>query len=275
MRQPFCGRIAALTAAPARKCKRTAFTLIELLVVVSIIALLVAMLVPALEDARKTARMAVCQTTLKSQGLALNLYAGDNNELFPYGRNLAGANPQGVPQATWNVYMLSRAGMPDAMDGRIGLAMLYPTYIGDAHLFYCPEISVQLYQSPSTTEPWSYNHSVYGWGTNWSPGNPSTDILAGYLYGACNRSLTYAAGGDVYRREVFYNRAIVTDVYTIGYNPSAHGLGYANYVNGLNVLKGDGSVFYYENQDLTDFYDISSGTWPEAFWWDEFTNSDS
>jgi hypothetical protein len=103
-------------------------------------------------------------------------------------------------------------------------------------------------------------------------------IIAGYLYGACNRSLTYAPGGDVYRREVFYNRAIVTDFYTIGYQPSPHGAGvylYADYVNGLNVLKGDGSVFYYENQDLTDFYSISSGTWPEAFWWDEFTNSDS
>ncbi len=234
------------------------FTLIELLVVVSIIALLVAMLVPALEGAKKQARLTVCQVNLHHMGLGLNLYAGDNNEYFPTGPN--GVYPPGYPAVAWNVYILSRAGFPDAMDGRIGIALLYPAYISDPHIFYCPEISVQRYDG--LYEPWSYNRPDNGWGSAWDPTGPSAEIVGGYLYGGCSPSLT----PDGYRREVFLNRAIVTDVYTIGWNPSAHGTSiympnsFAGLVDGLNVLKGDGSVFYYENQELTDFYDMSSGT---------------
>jgi len=255
--------------------KRKGFTLIELLVVVSIIALLVAMLVPALESARKQARLTICQVNLHHMGLALNLYAGDNNEYFPTGAN--GVYPPGYPAEAANVYVLSRAGMPTGMDGRIGIALLYPAYISDAHVFYCPSISMIPYYPPLYPEPWCYDNTLYGWGPYWDPTGPSAGIIAGYLYGACNPSLT----PDGYRREVFYNRAIVTDVYTIGYQPSAHGgLNFGpnasdGLVDGLNVLKGDGSVFLYESQELADFYDISSGTWPQFYWWDEFTNSDS
>ena len=254
--------------------KRKGFTLIELLVVVSIIALLVAMLVPALESARKQARLTVCQVNLHHMGLALNLYAGDNNEYFPNGCN--GVYPPGYPAEAANVYVLSREGMPDAMDGLIGIGLLYPAYISDAHVFYCPEISLQRYDG--LYDPWSYDRPVNGWGSAWSPGDPpSTLILAGYLYGGCNPSLT----PDGYRREVFVNRAIVTDVYTIGWNPSAHGTSvympnsFAGLVDGVDVLKGDGSVFLYEDPDLVDQWPISSGTWPQVYWWDKFTNSDS
>ena len=60
-----------------------AFTLIELLVVVSIIALLVSILLPALGKARESARRMICQSTLKQLGLGIELYAADNNGLYP------------------------------------------------------------------------------------------------------------------------------------------------------------------------------------------------
>ena len=54
------------------------FTLIELLVVVAIIALLVAILLPVLEEARELAKSTVCLTRLKFAGLAIAMYANDN-----------------------------------------------------------------------------------------------------------------------------------------------------------------------------------------------------
>jgi prepilin-type N-terminal cleavage/methylation domain-containing protein len=59
------------------------FTLIELLVVIGVIAVLMAVLLPALGRARKQARAVACQGNLRQWGVALNLYAQDNEGRLP------------------------------------------------------------------------------------------------------------------------------------------------------------------------------------------------
>lgn len=63
--------------------RQTAFTLIELLVVIAIIAILASLLLPALSVSKERAKRTACLNNERQFLLALNLYAGDNDEKLP------------------------------------------------------------------------------------------------------------------------------------------------------------------------------------------------
>ena len=89
--------------------RSTAFTLIELLVVIAIIAILAAMLLPALAKAKERAKAIQCVNNAKQMGLATMLYAGDNNECYPYGINSKNDANWADPSA-WYIQLLPYLG---------------------------------------------------------------------------------------------------------------------------------------------------------------------
>lgn len=119
------------------------FTLIELLVVIAIIAILAALLLPTLGRAKEKARRTTCLNQQKQIALGLQMYADENDDLFPV------QTSPGV-----NYFAKSNSG-PNFLRAVIP----YTGNPGDGKIFGCPT-AVRRFVTPGEG-PDAFNDSNY------------------------------------------------------------------------------------------------------------------
>ena len=136
------------------RSRRAAFTLIELLVVVAIIAILAAMLLPTLGASKGKALQALCASNCRQWGIAVQMYAGDNENRFPdnsdgYHLSWMGSTMQGF----WENYLMRSQKTTKEKD--------------QSHVLFCP------------TDRW---HRLYDLERNNDSSSDPRPILTGYVY---------------------------------------------------------------------------------------------
>jgi len=179
------------------------FTLVELLVVMAIIAFLAAILLPALSSARERAARTTCMNNLKQFSIAYHMYAEDYYEQFP-------GNEQGLYDADDNPKTPS----------------VYPNYIKDEKIFWCPSNSHSL--PPTTID-----------GNTWN--NSYAFVFGLTVANDCSKPVPVISDKGVYEKSKDYG----------------------NHKGGMNTLYLEGNVIWVNEEDII-YYNDSHHSYPKV-----------
>ncbi len=149
------------------------FTLVELLVVIGIIAIMISILLPSLRKAREAALRVSCASNLRQLVVALHIYGNDNHGQLPNGSNY-----NGWALFWWTLNPDPKVGDEDTV-GR-GFIAIYPKYIRNPAVFYCPSSELQWnYYVVQDVLGLPYDPTDTPW---WEVGHGGREREIGYFY---------------------------------------------------------------------------------------------
>lgn len=103
-----------------------AFTLTEILVLLAIIAVVATLILSGVAKIRDRAASAQCISNLRQVGTALNLYAAENNGIYPPTSADGQNSPKGWIQSNWAVLLMNKG------------------YASSGRIFLCPSIAPKI-----------------------------------------------------------------------------------------------------------------------------------
>jgi prepilin-type N-terminal cleavage/methylation domain-containing protein/prepilin-type processing-associated H-X9-DG protein len=221
-----------------------AFTLIEVLIVIGIIGLLMAILLPAAEHVRHEAYIAKCASNLRQIGVAISMYANDNQGNYPRTTYVPGAPlVKGTGASAADPF---KPGGPAANDVTASIYLLRRTQRLPGEILICPYDDEMSYV-PDKSDP-ATQSNFPDWNVNlgYSFANPYPDgaaVAAGY------RLTNHLAGNFPIAAD--RNPGVHpprSDVTAAGPNVKAEAIVDANSINheqdGQNILYADGHVSF-------------------------------
>jgi prepilin-type N-terminal cleavage/methylation domain-containing protein/prepilin-type processing-associated H-X9-DG protein len=241
--------------------RSAAFTLVELLVVIGIIALLISILLPSLQKARDASQRVNCLSQMRNLFNGIQMHIQDQ-KVMPLGGPKGGLGEMFRYAQPYDRFVVKGPrdyyyGSPTTIySGKVGLGLLYPKYVNDPRIFWCPAPGDE-YERASVSARWiPHLRSME------DPTPPSPfDVPSSYFYRIKDDVFASPIGNPNYSAKLLDRVKGAAKLFVISdacYSDASP----PNHRNGFNVLYMDGHGTWIADPGNRHYLNIGGQVFP-------------